>query len=82
MSQIKNYALIVEGTPEELVKTVTNAIADGFQPIGGASMMQEAANANKVKAPAGRTLFSQAVVRLYSAEDALGQIVTKVNGRG
>jgi Domain of unknown function (DUF1737) len=80
---IKNYCLIVESTAETLVDEVTSAMKEGFQPIGGVSVAFEPATTD---VPAGgekkrvlcrpRSVYSQAMVRLVSARDVYGQIVT------
>jgi hypothetical protein len=65
-TKIRNYALIIETSPEELVNSVTRACGDGFYPLGGVSVMRE------VKSPAmplGGAKYVQAMIRMWQPED-------------
>lgn len=85
---IRNYSVVVESTPEKLVETVTKAIKDGYQPVGGVSVAFEpitvpeasvsAERKGAMKKP--RLVMTQAMVRLVTAADVYGQVVARVNG--
>lgn len=77
MSQIRNYSIVVEHDPQDLVNSVTKAIGKGFVPCGGVSITREPAEPKK-GVVTGRTAYAQAMVLLYRPEDALGQVVASV----
>ena len=83
---IKQYALIVEHTPEKIVSTITAAIAKGWAPIGGISIAHNPANP-KLNRPVGSMAYAQAMVLPYRPEDAFAvpaaQLAEKIaNGAG
>lgn len=67
-NKIRNYGLVVESTPEQLVGSVTKAIEDGYMPIGGISMVRESGNVSK-GIPAA-TRYGQAMIRLAKEDDS------------
>lgn len=77
---IRDYTLVQCPDPQELVNSVTEAIAKGYQPIGGCSVVREPAN-QKSNTVTARTLYTQAMIRLVKPEDALGIILPPPNGR-
>ena len=71
-TNIQNYALVVESSPEDLVDSVTKAIGEGFQPVGGVSCVRE--SASKLQ-PVAVTRYAQALVRLHAPNPLV------INGR-
>lgn len=74
-SPIKNYALIQDEDPQAVVKAVSDACKDGFQPLGGIACVREPANPQR-GIVAGRTLYTQAMIRLWQPGEQL-----TVNGK-
>ena len=75
-TRIQQYALIVDSDPQSLVKAVSKAIMDGFQPVGGVAMVREAANP-KSGTVVAVTQYAQALVKLRAPGNEM-----LVNGRG
>jgi hypothetical protein len=75
-NQIKRYGLIVEDSPEVLVTSVTKELKVGWLPLGGISVARENASPG-VKA---RTVYAQAMFLPYTAHDAMGEVIARVNG--
>ena len=59
---IQQYALIVDSDPQQLVRSVTKMIEDGFHPVGGVAMVREGAK-NGGAIPAV-TQYSQSMVKM------------------
>lgn len=67
---IRNYAIAQAESPEEVIREVTAAIKEGFQPLGGIAVVREPAAPNRGKL-VGRTLYVQSLVRLYQPGEQL-----------
>jgi hypothetical protein len=76
MTQIKKYGLIVQDSPEALVASVTKELQSGWLPLSGISVARENASPG-VKA---RTVYAQAMFLPYTAQDAMGEVIARVNG--
>lgn len=60
-TKITNYAVCVEISPADLVRSVTKQCQEGWLPIGGVAMVMEPAASGWGK-PLGITRYSQALV--------------------
>lgn len=76
MTQIKQYGLVVEYSPQDIVASVTNNAKIGWLPLGGIAVTRENASPG-VKA---RTVYAQAMFLPFTLEDSIGQVVARVNG--
>lgn len=74
MSAIRNYTLVQTESPQELVEAVSKACGENYQPVGGVAVVREPA---AFKGQPGRTLYNQAMIRLWQPGEQL-----VVNGAG
>lgn len=73
--QIKNYSIILESSPQALVKAVTAYLEQGWMPVGGVTTAAVKVEGKKAEPATTRGVWAQAMILPFRPQDAMG-IVT------